>query len=273
MVRRNIATNCGVVNGAIGTVVAVWYAETAGQQALPLCVFVKLSGYRGPRFPGTPVAFADDVIPIPPMRISKATGSFGGEHVRTQVPLSVHAATTIHKTQGSTTPEGHLLVVCLGDREFSPGLAYVGLSRPSTLEQLVIAKSFTSDRLRAAHSTKYHAMRTRFEQHILNACAAETSAACEAGHLPSQTPRVDQLGRWVNVEPLITEAAAAANPAVGGRQLAAVHYSCAVPGCRREYVRRPWFVDHLRTSHTMTTEASNAVADAFEVHAHGHAEQ
>ena len=273
MVRRNIATNCGVVNGAIGTVVAVWYAETAGHQALPLCVFVKLSGYRGPRFPGTPLPFADDVIPIPPMRISKGTGSFGGEHVRTQVPLSVHAATTIHKTQGSTTPEGHMLVVCLGDREFSPGLAYVGLSRPSSLEQLIIAKSFTSDRLRAAHSTKYHAMRTRFEQHILNACAAETSAACEASQLPSQTPRIDQLGRWVNVEPLITEAAAAANPAAGGRQLAAVHYSCAVPGCRREYVRRIWFVDHLRTSHTMTTEASNAVADAFEVHARGQAEQ
>ena len=134
MLRSNVWTTKGLTNGALGTLVDI-VAPTANQ--MPACALVRFDVYDGPAF------FADDpkVVPIVPY-----TAHFGTKSAlsRTNLPLILAWAITIHKSQGATYER---VVVSLGQKELSLGLTYVALSRVKTLDGLLLIGNYSRDRI------------------------------------------------------------------------------------------------------------------------------
>ena len=93
--------------------------------ALPAFVLVTFDNYRGPTFHG-------GAVPICPASRPFKRASQGS---RTQIPLALSWATTVHKSQGLTLRR---VAVHLGRNEMSPGLSYVAVSRVRKLEHLWI---------------------------------------------------------------------------------------------------------------------------------------
>ena len=96
MLRRNIDTNCGLVNGALGTVLSVKHDK----------VTVKF-----------------DHVSVP----------YGVKRVKRKFPLILAYAMTIHKCRGLSLD---CTIVDLSEKAFSAGMAYVALSRvhPASIE-------------------------------------------------------------------------------------------------------------------------------------------
>jgi len=134
MLRRNIAVQCGLVNGSLGTLAEIRYADGVVPPALPQYVLVKFDRYEGP-------CLIRDLFPIVPVKSSWKQG--GVTHTRTQLPLSVAHAMTVHKAQGLTLPKA---VVELEDNERAVGLTYVQLSRVPKLSDLLIQGYFSKSR-------------------------------------------------------------------------------------------------------------------------------
>jgi ATP-dependent exoDNAse (exonuclease V) alpha subunit len=63
---------------------------------------------------------------------------------RTQYPLALAWAMTIHKSQGLTLLKA---IIELGPKEFAPGLSFVAISRVKTLAGLAFKSSFPLSRL------------------------------------------------------------------------------------------------------------------------------
>ncbi len=92
MLTCNLWVEVGLVNGAIGTVVAICY-RSGGPPDLPIAVMVKFDSYRGP-------TFSDGSVPIVPLR--RTWYASGVQCSRLQLPLKLSWAVTIHKAQGMT---------------------------------------------------------------------------------------------------------------------------------------------------------------------------
>jgi hypothetical protein len=260
-VRRNVCTGAGVVNGASGRVVAILFDETAHESALPRAVLVDLPSYRGPRFPHLPEGFQSTVIPLVPSKVTSGSGS--ARKVRLQVPLAIDAATTVHKLQGCTMRD-RTLVVQLGAKEFSAGLTYVACSRTTRLSELIIALPVTHSRMAAAHSTKYHAARVRFE-HLLTALDAATQQRIAAGLPPALCASPADLAAWRDVEE-------ARMPQAARRARNGVMFPCPVDTCERHapgkaYVLITAFVQHLQNAHKWSRHAAEAAGAAAQASA------
>lgn len=89
MLRRNLATHFGLVNGAIRTVTDI--VVHPGNN-MPTFVMVNFDRYNGPTHNGS--------VPIVPVESRWTYGTT--ECSRIQIPLDVAFATTIHKSQGLT---------------------------------------------------------------------------------------------------------------------------------------------------------------------------
>ena len=130
MLRQNLWIEAGLTNGALGTVLGILY-DPNGQPppALPLAVFVQFDIYKGPSFH----PHHANTVPIPPhtYRWMKAADVC----TRTQIPLSLAFAVTIHKSQGWTCDKVRLDI---GTREHSLGITYVGCSRVTSLQGLCL---------------------------------------------------------------------------------------------------------------------------------------
>ncbi len=107
MLRYNVWTESGLVNGAMGTVIDIVYHPEATVGQLPIAVLVQFDEYTGPSFLGEELP---RVVPIIPIKAEWFNGSM--QKSRVQLPLSLAWAVTIHKSQGQTLDKA---VIDVGD--------------------------------------------------------------------------------------------------------------------------------------------------------------
>jgi ATP-dependent exoDNAse (exonuclease V) alpha subunit len=131
MLRHNIDVGLGLVNGACGEVVKLeWSLFRRIQQTegdMPTKVFVKFDH----EIPG----YENNTYPIRPMSIS----FYGKRNVyvsREQLPLILSWAINTHKMQGVTRD---MIVIDLANKLFAKGIAYVALSRCTSLQKLALS--------------------------------------------------------------------------------------------------------------------------------------
>jgi ATP-dependent DNA helicase PIF1 len=144
MLTSNEWTETGLTNGATGTLRYLIFEESGGPPNLPIAAVVEMdSFYTGPHLENKPRH-----VVIAPKTCSTSDGSNTLE--RTQLPLKLAFAITIHKSQGMTLNSAR---VKLGKRESPVGLTFVAFSRVRRLEDLLIDyENFES----ASRITKIH---------------------------------------------------------------------------------------------------------------------
>ena len=134
MLHRNINCGDGLVNGARGQIVGFKWPGNASDQSkpgeLPVEVYVRFLDPNVGRISRLPVSSGEqDVVPIRPIS-ARSYGKEGTLLQRTQIPLILCWAATVHKVQGLSLDAA---VIDLGVNVFEPGMAYVALSRVRTL--------------------------------------------------------------------------------------------------------------------------------------------
>jgi len=130
---RNIWTETGLYNGAMGTVIDIRFApgESPLQGNLPLYVIVKMDEYVGPIWDAKNPCH----VPIPPMKCPCEKFCCDME----KVPLQLSFARTLHRFQGVSVGPGHAIPCMVfdpGQTGFegnNPGILYTGISRATTL--------------------------------------------------------------------------------------------------------------------------------------------
>ncbi|XP_043195388.1 ATP-dependent DNA helicase PIF1-like [Amphibalanus amphitrite] len=130
MLKSNMWVSAGLTNGTLGTVAGLLYPPDAPDpDTLPAAVCVEFPGYQGPAWnPEKP-----KVVPVPAITSKWMEGA--RLHSRTQIPLALAFAVTIHKCQGWTRPA---VWVDIGPKEFALGLTFVALSRATSLRGLIL---------------------------------------------------------------------------------------------------------------------------------------
>ena len=91
----------------------------------------------------------------------------GAINTRTQVPLSLAEAVTIHKSQGWTKER---IKVDIGEREYFRGLSFVAMSRTKSFKGLMIAPlkpgTFTHQRLRKVNNENIQSKRKYIDKYM-----------------------------------------------------------------------------------------------------------
>ena len=90
MLRMNLCTRLGLVNGAVGTVVEIIYPPGGRPPDPPHCILVQFDDYSGESC----LPNAERVVPVFRRR---CFGQEGGDSTRLQFPLTLAWAMTIHK--------------------------------------------------------------------------------------------------------------------------------------------------------------------------------
>ncbi|KAK3093512.1 hypothetical protein FSP39_016633 [Pinctada imbricata] len=126
----NLCVPFGLFNGALGYVVDIIYKTgRRPTDGLPDVVMVNFPNYTGPSL----IPELKTIVPIIPVTRKIECRCFSCS--RTQIPLKLGWATTIHKCQGMTIGEGEVnryIVINPGTRSFesrNPGALFVALSR------------------------------------------------------------------------------------------------------------------------------------------------
>jgi len=118
------------VNATTGVVEDIIWPAGSSRSELPIAVLVSCKTYTGPTLWCTEPRPGFPVTPL------KTTFELNGKTVsRTQLPLRLAWAVTIHKSQGLTLDR---IKVGLGKKEFSTGLTFVALSRVKTPDSIMI---------------------------------------------------------------------------------------------------------------------------------------
>ena len=106
-----------------------------GTRPIEILKSIFLLSYKGPACPKFGQEYIEDHwVPLAPV-ISRWESRAEQQFSRTQYPLILAWAITVHKSQGLTLDQA---VIELGPRDFSPGLAFVALSRVTKLKGLAI---------------------------------------------------------------------------------------------------------------------------------------
>ncbi|KAE8741062.1 hypothetical protein FOCC_FOCC013433 [Frankliniella occidentalis] len=152
MLKSNLWTEKGLVNGAMGHIVDILYREDADPQTDPPDVLVcKFQSYNGPYLD-------DDLKTVPIIPMTKSWTSKNGETCsRTQFPITLSFACSIHQSQGLTLEKAY---IDIGLKEMSPGITYVALSRVKSLSGIIL-KGFPAKRIELLNTK--HSIRKRNE--------------------------------------------------------------------------------------------------------------
>jgi ATP-dependent DNA helicase PIF1 len=88
---------------------------------------------------------------------------------RSQFPVTIAYAITVHKAQGITVEQA---VLNITDRDFAPGLTYVAVSRVKSLHGLLFEESFDFERFRPTESAtsrmRKEDIARRRHEHVFN---------------------------------------------------------------------------------------------------------
>lgn len=125
MLTHNISVKLGLANGFTGTVAKIVYDDNSSANGVPVYVLVKFVGYKGP-------SWIDGSIPIFPKTVTWKNRGINCK--RTQFPLIVTQAMTIHKSRGLTLEK---VILDIGVREFTCGLTHVALLRVRELKDII----------------------------------------------------------------------------------------------------------------------------------------
>ena len=155
MLTANLWVQAGLVNGAVGTVVAICYNESDGSPpSLPQAVTVQFDSYTGP-------TLSDGTVPITPLRRTWLSTNL--QCSRLQLPLKLAWAITIHKAQGMTLDK---VVVDVGKKEFSAGLTFVACSRVRHLKDLLFVPPFPFQRVANLANSQRHKERLQEDERL-----------------------------------------------------------------------------------------------------------
>ena len=133
MLTANLWTERGLVNGSMGNVHDIAWDVGQTSDQLPSLILIRFDSYQGPGFPGCPPG----ILPVFPVR-----RQFDYKKIpcsRTQFPLRLAYAITVHKSQGLTLDKA---VMNLAQKEHCLGLSYVAVSRVKTWKGLLFERSF-----------------------------------------------------------------------------------------------------------------------------------
>ena len=141
MLVENLWTEHGLVNGVLGVVYnIIWAVGVDQQRDPPLAVLVVYNKYKGPRL------FKVNSKPVVPVFILTQEFFWGAISCqRTQFPITIAYAITIHKAQGLTVKRA---VLDINQREFAVGLNYIAILRVKTLQGLLFKEAFNLTRFR-----------------------------------------------------------------------------------------------------------------------------
>jgi len=111
--------------------------------------------YKGPTIAGT------NCVPIVPKQFTWTGMKSHKPLSRTQLPLQLAWAVTIHKAQGLTIPK---CILNLGSADFQAGLTYVGFSRVRALTDIFIACCSFERFLKIARSKHFKEVKKEFSR-------------------------------------------------------------------------------------------------------------
>ena len=138
MITTNIDVTDGLTNGAMGTVTNVVIDQTTGKISIILVAFDSEHVGQEARYTSVYHSINQNAVPIHRTQSTfpvQKKASFQAR--RSQFPLTLARAVTIHKCQGFTLPE-IVIDMTHAKGKFRPGEAYVAFSRFRTLEKLHI---------------------------------------------------------------------------------------------------------------------------------------
>ena len=146
MLTQNIWTEQGLVNGAIGMVCDIVWDDgvTSPREEPPLALLINFEEYQGPEF-----VMQGEKRLIPIFRVTSEFPVNREVCRRTQFPLTLAYAITIHKSQGLTVDKA---VLNISKKDFAPGLTYVAISRVKSLRGLLFLEPFPIARLKVRTS-------------------------------------------------------------------------------------------------------------------------
>ena len=159
MLTSNLWTEKGLVNGAMGTIVAILYKTGCKPPSLPEAVVIQMDKYDGPTWGG------ERCVPISPIERTWPSSYLKSNATtckRRQLPLHLVWAITVHKSQRPTLDKA---VIDIGQRDFAPGITYVALSRVRNLDDCLI-QSFDFQRIAHLNKSKSYKLRSREDRRL-----------------------------------------------------------------------------------------------------------
>ena len=182
MLMTNLNIEDRLINGQMGTVSKIKYNDTSQK---PQVIYIKFdnesAGLETIRKSGDLYAMENHAVPIVPVvakKKVKTSRPSSSEIQRTQYPLALAWACTIHKVQGLTLSTVVFSFELYKQKQFNYGQVYIALSRVKSFERLYIIGEIDPKHIRA--DPRVHKEYERLRSRDLQACIPDIMTSCAA---------------------------------------------------------------------------------------------